>query len=133
MKKTILIVDDSKDIRELLIRLVEHYLSLSSIKNKVMPEVIEAEDGEKAWNILSRKKIVPDLIITDYQMPKMNGLELIKKIQDELRHLELKIILHSSYLPARYEAENLGCMFIFKAGGEKKIFNLMVNMDLFSA
>ena len=42
--------------------------------------VIEAVDGEEAYNLYKEKK--PDIIITDIQMPKMNGLELIKKIRE---------------------------------------------------
>jgi two-component system, cell cycle response regulator len=42
-------------------------------------EVVQAMDGEEAWNIIVKENI--GLIITDWMMPKMNGLQLIKKIR----------------------------------------------------
>lgn len=59
----ILIVDDEKEIRDL----IEIYLKSEGY------ETLKAADGEEALNILNRED--PDLIILDIMMPKMNGID----------------------------------------------------------
>ncbi len=66
----ILIVDDNDANRELMV----------DILDMVGKYVIEqAEDGASAWAQLNREKF--DLVITDVNMPGMNGLELLKRIR----------------------------------------------------
>jgi DNA-binding response OmpR family regulator len=71
MIKRILVVDDEKDIRNL----IEIYL-----KNEGY-EVIKAIDGLEALNILEKEKI--HLIILDIMMPKVDGLEVCRKIREK--------------------------------------------------
>lgn len=65
----ILIVDDDKDIRVLLSRTLK----------KWDHEVIEASNGIEAWNILETERI--SLVVSDWSMPEMDGLELCKRIR----------------------------------------------------
>jgi DNA-binding response OmpR family regulator len=44
-------------------------------------DVFEAEDGEEAYKIYKEKK--PDIMIIDINIPKLNGLELLKKIREK--------------------------------------------------
>ena len=67
----ILIVDDEKEIRDL----IEIYLKSEGYKT------LKAADGEEALNILNRED--PDLIILDIMMPKMNGIDACLKIREE--------------------------------------------------
>jgi signal transduction histidine kinase len=67
-QKTILIVDDEKVIRDLCMRALHGYRTL------------EAADGEEALRIFERGGI--DLILTDVMMPKVNGLELLKRLKE---------------------------------------------------
>jgi two-component system chemotaxis response regulator CheY len=69
MTKLVLTVDDSKTIRDMV---------SFTLKNAGF-DVIEAEDGVKALEVVSGKK--PDLIITDLNMPNMDGLTLIGKLR----------------------------------------------------
>ncbi len=69
MKRLVLTVDDSKTIREM----VGFTLTSSGF------DVLEAEDGQNALNILSSK--APDLIITDLNMPNMDGITFIKEVR----------------------------------------------------
>ena len=68
MKRTILVVDDEKYIREGLVAALEMdgYTGL------------QAQDGEEAWNIITAEPV--DMVITDLRMPGMGGSELLKKI-----------------------------------------------------
>ena len=70
MPKQILIADDSKSIREVLA------FSLVNAGYKVFV----ARDGMDALNFFDGRSI--DLLLTDYHMPNMNGLELIGKVRE---------------------------------------------------
>lgn len=72
MKKIALTIDDSRTIREMV---------SFTLKN-VGFDIFEAEDGLKAIEVLSTVK--PDIIITDLNMPNMNGVELIRHIRSNL-------------------------------------------------
>lgn len=70
MAKNILIVDDSAT----MLMSVQNNLEIAGFK------VETAEDGVKAMTKL-KGGLKPDLVITDINMPNMNGLELIRKIR----------------------------------------------------
>jgi len=74
----VLVVDDSITVRELL--------SLSF--TKLGYRVEQARDGQEAWDKL-RGGLVCDMIFSDIEMPRMNGLELLSNLQ---KHEELKLI-----------------------------------------
>jgi len=66
----ILIVDDFATMR----RILKNILKQLGFKN-----LVEADDGTTAWEVLEGQGI--DLIISDWNMPKMTGLELLKKVR----------------------------------------------------
>lgn len=70
MNKTILVVDDEKEIRNL----IEIYLKNEGYK------VFKAEDGEEGLKILENEKI--HLIVLDVMMPKMDGLEMCRRVRE---------------------------------------------------
>ncbi len=55
-------------------------------------KVIEAEDGLIAWNILQERSEEIDLIVTDIEMPNMNGFELTEKVKNDERYSHLPVI-----------------------------------------
>lgn len=69
MVKTVLAVDDSRTMREM----VSFTLKAAGY------QVFEAEDGVRALDFLSSQKV--DAIITDLNMPNMNGFELIRSLR----------------------------------------------------
>lgn len=77
MGKKILVADDEAHIL--------HVVSMK-LRNAGF-EVVTAEDGEEAYELCSTEK--PDLLITDYQMPLMTGLELctLLRSQDATRDI----------------------------------------------
>lgn len=85
--KTILVVDDSKTYRE----------SLRVILDKMNLNIIEAENGEQALDILKDTKENISVVITDYEMPKMNGLDLVVKIRELYDKNMLGIIAMSNH------------------------------------
>lgn len=72
MSKCILVVDDSETVRQVL------QLTLSNAGF----EVVEAVDGVDALAKLTEAKSI-DMIITDLNMPNMDGLQLIKNIREQ--------------------------------------------------
>ncbi len=80
-QQTVLVVDDSSSVRNL----VEFILNADGYK------VIQAEDGQQAWNFLQRMK--PNLVLTDCEMPNMSGMELLKHIREQDRFNDVPVIL----------------------------------------
>jgi DNA-binding response OmpR family regulator len=56
-----------------------------------------ASDGEEAWE--SMQVEMPDLLITDYQMPRLDGLQLIARCRDASHLAELPILVLTARLP----------------------------------
>ncbi len=79
--KKILVVEDTISVREELcdILRIENY------------EVFEASDGHQALAIVKSK--MPDLIITDILMPRLNGFKLIKELKKWKKTKNIPIIL----------------------------------------
>ncbi len=72
IKKTILVVDDEKPIRDILVYNLQ----------KEGYETIEAEDGENAIKLALEKK--PNLILLDIMLPKVDGLTVCQKLRHTL-------------------------------------------------
>jgi len=96
-EKTILIVDDSK----LVLTQISILLSSQNLN------CIQCLDGDEAWKYLNNtnaKKI--DLVITDYEMPNMNGYELVKNIRTKYSFEELPVLIVSgsknTYMISRF-------------------------------
>jgi two-component system, chemotaxis family, chemotaxis protein CheY len=66
----VLVVDDNTKIRVLII---------SVLKSAGFEKITEAENGQQAWQFIQENKF--DIVLTDFMMPEMNGLELLKKIR----------------------------------------------------
>jgi CheY-like chemotaxis protein len=79
-KKKVMIVDDERNLRELI----------SAILEPEGYEVIQAEDGEDALEKL--KTIRPDLILLDMMMPGMSGREVCEKIRTNEKTKDLKVV-----------------------------------------
>ncbi|OAQ21296.1 chemotaxis protein CheW [Thermosulfurimonas dismutans] len=83
-KKRILYAEDSAFYRQL----VKNYLQSAGY------EVEVAEDGLEAWEKLQQKQF--DLLITDIEMPKMDGFELAKKVRSDERLANMPIMALTS-------------------------------------
>ncbi|HBH48218.1 MAG TPA: two-component system response regulator [Bacteroidales bacterium] len=81
MKKTIVIVDDFENTR----RVVE--FSLKSLD----AEILMAENGKQAMEHFNGRKV--DLLITDLNMPVMDGIELVSEIRKHPVYMFIPIIM----------------------------------------
>ena len=83
-KTKILVVDDMSTMR----KIVTNVLRMSGFNKDLIQE---AEDGEKAWSILESQPI--DLIVSDWNMPNMTGIELLRKVRTNGLYKDLPFIL----------------------------------------
>jgi len=81
MTKTIMTVDDSASVRQMV----------SFTLKEAGYEVIEAEDGKDALSKITGQKL--HLIVTDMNMPNMDGIELIKNIRVNNEYKFIPIIM----------------------------------------
>jgi two-component system, chemotaxis family, chemotaxis protein CheY len=79
--KSIMVVDDSKVVRKLIL----------NILSKRDFSCIEAENGIEALEKLVANKV--DLIISDLNMPKMSGLELVKTIRSNDLYNDIPVLM----------------------------------------
>ena len=86
--KQVLVIDDSREVRELLKALLQ-FRSFA---------VVEAENGQQALGKLTQAPF--SLIITDYNMPVMNGLEFITALKRQSPQSVPPVILITAADPA---------------------------------
>lgn len=86
----VLVVDDSRAMRK--------YVS-GALRTAFGFEVDEVDSGFEAFRVLARNHY--DLIVTDINMPDINGLELIRFVRKSERHGTAKVIVITSQLTDR--------------------------------
>jgi len=88
----ILIVDDFSTMR----RIIKNILRQLGFNN-----IVEADDGTTAWDILNKDKI--DFVISDWNMPKMTGIELLRKVRASEEFADLPFLM----VTAEAQQENI--------------------------
>ncbi len=88
-KMTLLLIDDDEIERMKFKRVCQ--------KNGYLHIIKEAKNGELALDLLRNKESLPDIIILDLNMPKMNGIEFLNilKSDEELKYIPI-VIMSSS-------------------------------------
>ena len=84
MDSEILVVDDSAAIRKILQRVLRQ-------TGMAISTIYEAGDGEEALDLLRSRKI--DLVLTDINMPKMDGLQLLAAIKSEANWRDIPVVM----------------------------------------
>lgn len=113
---TIMVVDDSRDIRELL----KEVLNIHGYK------VLEATNGQEAVEIARQE--CPDLILMDLTMPVLDGYAATRQIREEADICSVPIVACSAYttLDHRAKAFAVGCNeFITKPIDFVQLSNLL--------
>ncbi|HIK31075.1 MAG TPA: response regulator [Oscillatoriales cyanobacterium M59_W2019_021] len=96
--KTILIVEDNEGFRGF----IADFLRWRSF------HVIEAADGVQGWELAIENK--PDLILSDIYMPRLNGYQLLERLQQDLDAAMIPVVLLATHatLEERDRALQLG-------------------------
>jgi CheY-like chemotaxis protein len=95
-KKIILLVEDNPDDELLAIRALE--------KNKIMNEVVVARDGAEALDYLfgagaytgRDMSVMPQIILLDLKLPKIDGLEVLRRLRNDERTKLLPVVVLTS-------------------------------------
>ncbi len=89
---TVMIVDDFATMR----RIVKNILTQLGFKN-----FVEADDGSTAWEMLQKQPV--DFIVSDWNMPKMTGIDLLKRVRADDRLEETPFLM----VTAEAQKENI--------------------------
>lgn len=82
LKMRVLVVDDSSTMR----RIVK-----SALREIGMLNIVMAEDGDEAWDIVQKDNI--DLVLSDHKMPRMSGEEFLRLVREDGRYDCLPFIM----------------------------------------
>ena len=91
-KMRILVVDDLSTMR----KIIKNILRQLGLEN-----VVEADDGTTAWEVLNKDNI--DFIISDWNMPKMTGIELLRKVRASEEYSDIPFLM----VTAEAQQENI--------------------------
>ncbi|MFA9373833.1 MAG: response regulator transcription factor [Poseidonibacter sp.] len=132
-KYTILCVEDEDGIRKRLVNTLKYYFD----------DVLESSNGDDGYDLYQEYK--PDIIISDIEMPKKNGIDMIENIRiNDLKTIVIMLTAYSSeeyllklinlninhYILKPVNSENL-LNGIIKAFGDKLDKNIVFDEDLY--
>ena len=116
MQKRALTVDDSRTMRDMV---------TFTLKNAGF-EVSEAEDGQKALEVTQNQ--VFDIIITDVNMPNMNGIELVKALRskESFKYIPILILTTEGDAQKKQEGKDAGATgWIVKPFNPEKLLQVV--------
>jgi CheY-like chemotaxis protein len=93
----VLVADDNDDTRQMLRTL----LGMKGYR------VIEASDGEQAVQATQHES--PDLVLLDLELPRLNGLSVIRRLRNELSLIEVPVVVITGYDKHFETAVAAGC------------------------
>lgn len=99
----ILIVDDSKAMRMIVRRHVES-ARLPDV------EIFEASNGQEALDVVHANQ--PDLVFSDWNMPEMNGIDLLKALRAEGNQVRFGFVTSESQPHMKDQALDAGALFL---------------------
>jgi two-component system response regulator len=109
-EKTILLVEDNLDDEELTIRTLR--------KNNILNDVVVAHDGIEALDYLFGRgkfkkrdvSVMPVIVMLDIKLPKVSGLEVLKRIREDKKTKLLPVVILTSSDEERdlFESYQLG-------------------------
>ncbi len=91
-KMRVLVVDDFATMR----RIIKNILRQLGFTN-----IVEADDGTTAWETLNKDNI--DFVISDWNMPKMSGIELLRKVRGSEEFADMPFLM----VTAEAQQENI--------------------------
>ena len=94
--KTCLLLEDDPEDQDFFLKTLQRVCSET--------RCFVVSNGEEAFCILKEGGIVPDLIFTDINMPRMNGFEFVKKLKEMSKFQDIPVITYSaSHSPANIQ------------------------------
>lgn len=125
----ILLVDDNKEDAEMTIRTLR--------KGNMAERLLHLSDGEEALTYFSRysnnENLLPKVILLDLNMPKVNGLEVLRTIRgdDKLKSLPVIVMTSSKEDSDIIETYSLGVnAYIVKPLDARKFVEIVADLDI---
>jgi len=92
---------ETKEIRRWRVLLVDDSITTRALEKHILEnagyDVIAAADGQEAWELISSdEKGVPDLVVSDVNMPRMDGFTLTQSIKSDTKHGHVPVVLVTS-------------------------------------
>ncbi len=78
-----LVVDDSRAMRGILVKILA----------RLGFEVLQAADGREALEVLNKESSPFNLVLSDWNMPEMNGLEFVKALRADARFAAVTVVM----------------------------------------
>ena len=94
-RPTVMVVDDSLTIRKATSKLLE----------RSGYDVMVAKDGMHALEVLQER--LPDVILSDVEMPRMDGFELLKNLKADAKYQNIPVIMITSRTADRHKSTGL--------------------------
>jgi len=88
----VLVVDDFSTMR----KIIKNILRQLGFTN-----IVEADDGSTAWEVLNKDNI--DFIVSDWNMPTMSGIELLRKVRGSEEYADIPFLM----VTAEAQQENI--------------------------
>jgi two-component system chemotaxis response regulator CheY len=98
----VLVVDDSKAMRLIVMRTLR--------QAGFSCEITEAADGKQALAAIRAER--PDLVLSDWNMPEMTGIELLEALRAEGNDVRLGFVTTEGSQAMRDRAQNAGALFL---------------------
>jgi len=118
--KTALYVEDEKDVLQNISELLSHFFGV----------FYGASDGKDGYDLFLEHEI--DVLLVDIELPKMNGIELIRKIRQT--HKDIPVVIISAYTKTDYLLDSIELkldQYIVKPLTSKKIHILLDKLNKF--
>ena len=110
----VLLIEDEESIRRVMSRILK--------EENDQYQVTEAEDGKQGLNLLFKRQF--DLVLCDIKMPKMDGIEVLKKANDEMLNIPFIMLTGHGNIETAVEAMKLGAYdFISKPPDLNRLLN----------
>lgn len=128
MAVEVLLIEDNPEDAELTIRVLK--------KNNLANNLVHLQDGEEALDFLFAEgnNNIPKLILLDLKMPKVDGIEVLKKIKSDDQKKIIPVVILTSSKEERdiIESYNLGVnAYVVKPVEFEKFVNAVANLGLF--
>lgn len=98
----ILVVDDSPVMRKLIARSIRQ-------AGYGDAEVVDAEDGAQAITVAEQER--PDLILADWNMPNLTGIEMLRALRADGNNVTVGFVTSESSVEIRKQAQEAGASF----------------------
>lgn len=115
-KKNLLFVEDNDDLRELLAEMLREYYNVKEVAN-----------GLEALKLIEKENV--DLVLTDIMMPGMNGIELSRKIKENIDSSHIPVVILTAKTGEENQIEGLysGADIYLKKPVNKQILLLSIS------